>query len=195
MTTDAPSAKTAAAQAVGRCYGALFFSLFGAAWLLLGAYAFGRLTPLLAGFIAASAVALVVRALRLSRRGKDAAVDAIPQAVLSRNRRGFAIVNAVMWGAIFLLFQILPRLGLADFAIPVVVLLVGLHFFVMPPLFRHRDNLVTGACLTVWAIGCLLVFHGDRVIAFASAGAGIILWASALWGLKTASRLLGSNGI
>ncbi len=32
-----------AARAVGRCYGALFFSLFGGAWFLLSAYAFGFL--------------------------------------------------------------------------------------------------------------------------------------------------------
>jgi hypothetical protein len=190
-----PAVKIAAAQAVGRCHGALFFLVFGGGWLSLGAYAFGHLSPLLAGFIAASGVTLAVTALRFRRRGRDAAVDAIPQAVLRRTRRGFAILNAVMWTAIFLLFRFLPRFGLGDFSIPAVVLLVGIHFFVMPPLFRHRDNLIAGACLTGWAIVCSLAFYRDRIIAFAATGAGVILWAAAIRGIITARQLLKLNRI
>jgi len=184
-----------AARAVGRCWGALFFSVFGAAWFLLAAYAFGRLGKLEAGLIAVALVLFIIPALRLQRRGNDAAKDAFPEEEKRRNDRNFGIVNAVTWIAVFLVFQILPRLGHEDLAIPAVVLIVGLHFFPMPPLYRHRANLVTGACLVIWAIACALLFRGDRMIGFASAGAGFVLWASAAWALKTASQLLRSAGL
>lgn len=184
-----------AARAVGRCWGALFFSVFGGAWFLLAAYAFGRLGKLNAGLIAAAIVVFVIQAMRLQRRGKDAGNDAFPEEQRRRDDRMFGIVNAVTWIAVFLVFQILPRLGHADLAIPAVVLIVGLHFFPMPPLYRHRANLVTGACLVICAVVCPLVFHGDAMIGYAAAGAGLVLWASAAWALKTASRLLGSAGL
>jgi hypothetical protein len=185
----------AAARAVGRCYGALFFSIFGGAWWLLAAYAFGRLNIIGACLIAAGMVLFVIPAMRLQRRGKDAGKDAFPEEEKRRNDRIFGIINAITWIAVFLVFQILPRLGHADLAIPAVVLIVGLHFFPMPPLYRHRANLVTGACLVVWAILCPLLFNGDRMIGFAAAGAGLILWAAAAWALKTASELLRSAGL
>ncbi len=99
------------------------------------------------------------------------------------------------WISVFLVFQILPRLGLAELIFPAVVLIVGLHFFPVPPLFRHRANLVTGAVMVVWAILCPLLFHGDRMIGFVGAGAGVALWVSAVWALNTARKLLGSAGV
>jgi hypothetical protein len=191
----APSGNVEAARAVGRCYGALFFSVFGCAWLLLAAYALGSLTTLGACLIAAAMLLFVIPALRLQRRGKEAAKGAFPEAEQRRSDRIFGIVNAVTWIAVFAVFQIFPRLGHEDLAIPAVVSIVGLHFFPMPPLYRHRANLVTGACMVVWAILCALLFHGDRLIGFAAAGAGLALWASAAWALKTANQLIGSAGL
>src|SRR5208337_3314459 len=48
--------------------------------------------------------------------------------------------------------------------IPAVELIVGLQFYPFPPLYRPRANLVTGACIVVWTIACLLLFHGDSLI-------------------------------
>ncbi|MGA2879586.1 MAG: hypothetical protein ABSG13_11600 [Bryobacteraceae bacterium] len=191
----APTANVDAARAVGRCWGALFFSVFGGAWFLLAAYAFGRLNPLDAGLIAIGVILFVLLALRLQRRGQDAGKDAFPEEERRRNGRVFGIVNAITWIAVFLAFQIFPRVGHPDLAIPAVVLLVGLHFFPLPPLYRHRANLVTGGCLVLWAILCPLLFRGGTMIGFAAAGAGLVLWASAAWALRTANCLgrLGSE--
>jgi hypothetical protein len=178
-------------RAVGRCYGAMFFAVFGGAWLLLAAYAFGRLSIPVACLIAVVIFLFVIAAIRLQRRGKLAGADGPPEAEQKRNDRVFGIVNAVTWIAVFLVFQIFPRIGHEDLAIPAVALIVGLHFFPMPPLYRHPANLVTGACIAVWAIMCPLLFHGDRMIAFVAAGAGLALWASAAWALNTARRLIG----
>jgi hypothetical protein len=153
------------------------------------------LTALGACLIAAGMLLFVIPAVRLQRRGKEAAKGAVPEAEQRRNDRIFGIVNAVTWTAVFAVFQILPRLGHEDLAIPAAVSIVGLHFFPMPPLYRHRANLVTGVCLVVWAILCALLFHGDRLIGFAAAGAGLALWAAAAWALKTASQLFRSAGL
>jgi hypothetical protein len=184
-----------AARAVGRCYGALFFTFFGAAWVVLAAYVFGRINTLGVVAIAAPMTLLVNSAMRLLRRGKDAGKNAFPEEEQKRNDRIFGIVNAVTWISVFLVFQILPRLGFAELIFPAVVLIVGLHFFAMPTLFRHRANLVTGAVMVVWAILCPLLFHGDRMIGFLAAGAGVALWVSAVWALKTATQLLRANGL
>jgi hypothetical protein len=157
-----------AARAVGRCYGALFFAFWGFRSLGVAAIAVGL-------------TLLVTPALNLRKRGKDAAKNAFPEEEQKRNDRIFGIVNAVTWVSVFLVFQILPRLGLAELMFPAVVLIVGLHFFAMPPLFRHRANLVTGAVMVAWAVLCPLMFHGDRMIGFLAAGAGVALWISAVW--------------
>jgi hypothetical protein len=184
-----------AARAVARCYGALFFSIFGGAWLLLATYAFGRLNKYGACLIGGAIGLFVIPAMRLRRRGKAAGKDAFPEAERRRNDRIFGIVNAVTWIMVFLVFQIFPRLGFEDLTIPAVVLIVGVHFFPMPVLYRHRANLVAGACMAVWAILCPLLFHGDNMIGFAAAGAGLALWIAAGWAIKTARQLLRSAGL
>jgi hypothetical protein len=97
--------------------------------------------------------------------------------------------------AIFLDMFLLPRTRYAQFSIPVAVLIVGLHFFALPPLYRHRANLVTGALLTSWAIDCSLFFREDALIECTALGAGVVLWGSAAWALRTASRLLRRAGL
>jgi hypothetical protein len=116
--------------------------------------------------VAASAVGLTLLAtpaLNLRKRGKEAAKNAFPEEEQKGNDRIFGIANAVTWGSVFLVFQIVPRLGLAELIFPAVVLIVGLDFFATPPLFRHRANLVTGAVMVVWAIVRPLLFHGDFI--------------------------------
>jgi len=184
-----------AARAVSRCYGALFFAVFGGAWLLLAAYAFGLLSKLEGVLVAAVVVLFVIAGMRLRRRGKDAGKDAVPAEGQRRNDRIFGIVNAVTWIMVFLVFLIFPRIGHEDLAIPAAALIVGLHFFPMPPLYRHTANLVTGACIAVWAIVCPMLFQGDRMIGSVAVGAGLALWVSAAWALKTAAQLLGSAGL
>ena len=184
-----------AAIAVGRSYGALFFSVFGTAWLLLAVYAFGRLSRFVEILFAVAIVLFVAAAMQIQRRGKEAAKNAYPEDEQKRNDRAFGIVNAVTWIAVFLEFQILTRLGRQDLAIAGVVLIVGLHFFPMPPLYRHRANLVTGAFLVVWSILCAVLFKGDRMIGVAALGAGVALWISAAWALTIAGRLLKSANL
>lgn len=195
IATPKPIGNRDARRAVSRCYGALFFAFFGGVWMLLAAYAFGRLSIGGACEVAIVVVLFSIAAIRLQRRGREAGENAFPAEEQGRNDRMFGIVNAVTWIAVFLMFQIVPRIGYPDLAVPAFALIVGLHFFPMPPLYRHRANLVTGACICLWAILCPMLFHGDIRSAFVAAGTGLILWASAAWALKTASQLLAVAGL
>jgi hypothetical protein len=72
---------------------------------------------------------------------------------------------------------------------------VGLHFYPMPPLYRHRANGVTGAGIVIWAIPCPRLFEGDPMIGYLALGLGLMLWAESGWALKTASQLLRAAGL
>lgn len=181
-----------AARGVGRCYGAMFFIVFGSAWLLLAAYAWRRLSLAGAIAIAFTAVVMIAAVVRLQRRGEAAAQDAYPEKERQWNARRFGIVNAVTWIAVFLTFQIMPRLGYKDLSIPVVVVIVGLHFFAMPPLFQHRANQVLGGFLAAWGIACPCLWEGDGMVGYLALGAGAALWLSAAWAVKTARDLFRS---
>ena len=182
-------------RAVGRCTGALFFAFFGGAWCALGVYALGRLDLLAALLIAAAVAVFVITAVRLQRRGKAAAKNAYPAAERQLNDRRFGIVNAVTWLLVAVLFQVMPWLGYQPLLFPAIAVVVGLHFFPMPPLYRHRANQVTGAGMVIWAILCPLLFHGDTMIGYLALGAGLMLWAGSAWALRTASQLLGAAGL
>ncbi len=199
-----------AARATGRCYGAMFFALFGGAWWWLAAYAAGllrttthgsKIAVVVYGAIAAVVVLLLVTAVQVQKRGSQAAIDAYPAEQVRRNGRAFGILNAVQWVAIILVTQILVRTGRTNLAIDAVVLIVGLHFFAMPPLYRSRANTMTGVWLTTLGIVCPLLFHvsgygeSDAMVTVSAAGAGIVLWSSAFIGLRAARRLLTDNGL
>ena len=83
-----------AERAVGRCYGALFLSCFGGAWLLLAAYAVGGLSPLRVCLIAASTMVFVTLAIRFRTRAKEAGAETPdPLREERRDNRTFGIVK------------------------------------------------------------------------------------------------------
>ena len=178
-------------RAHGRCTGALIFSVFGGGWFLLSCAYFhhfhlAEIVPicLAAGLLAwtawhsqhAQPVAILKGALGIQKRADD---------------RAFGVINGVTYSAVFLLFLILPRFGLQNYIFPGFVALLGLHFFPMPPLYRHTANVISGACMIAWAVFCVVVFKadGNREAAYVALGAGTILWSSSAWALFTATRL------
>ena len=180
---------TQARTGAGRSFGAILFSVFGAAWITLGLYAFGRLhVPVFLVVVSIVAIGITL-ALRLLARTREAAKREAIDPQRKRDDRIFAWINAAQGLAIFLLLATLPRLGHQDIAFAAAVVVVGLHFLVMPPTYRSRSNLLLGAAMTVWGLLCMVLFRGDRMIAFAATGAGLMLWAAAADALHTASSI------
>ena len=175
--------------AAGRCTAAILLSIFGSAWLALSLFAFGLLhRPAVLLLMAVAALTILLASL-LRTRMKTAIAQEPPHPRQQQDDRTFAWINVAQGLAIFLLFAILPRLGHQELAIAGAVIVVGLHFLVMPPLYRSRSNLVLGVAMTVWGLLSMLLFHGDRMIAFAALGAGLLLWTTAAWALHTASSI------
>ncbi len=175
--------------AAGRCTAAILFSVFGALWLALALYAFGLFHWPAALLLVAVVALTVVLARRLRTHMRDAVAREPPHPRQKQNDRIFGWINAAQGLAIFLLFATLPRLGYQEFAVAAAVIVVGLHFLVMPPLYRSRSNLVLGIAMTIWGALSMLLFGGDRMIAFAALGAGILLWSMTMWALHTASTI------
>ena len=173
-------------QLARRATGALFFSVFGGAWLVLWLAATQRATTANGLPIGFTLLALVFTGSWVLRRTKHVLAQTpgtVAAAPARREGRLFGIVNAVQWGAVFLAGWLLPRLGLSLYFTPVVALIVGLHFFPLARLFRYRGHYLTGGALLLWALGCLLVVPPPEWQGRVALGTGVILWLSAGYSL------------
>ena len=175
------------ARAKGRSIGTLFFSAFGGLWLAVSLYAFGLLThmaELIVAFLTFAFIGAAVWLLRAIPRGVK------PDPQREHDGRMFGLVNAAQGLALFLTFMVANHLHHPNAAFPVAVLIVGLHFFAMPRSYRLLSNLVTGAALVLAAALCPVLFQGDAMVGAVTFCAGLILWGSATWALRTAFVLL-----
>lgn len=159
----------------GRSTGTLVMTGFGALWLLLALCLFQSLTAANLCLLSAGVLALAAGALRLRRAA--ACWPRVPSA--PGMGRTFGWINFLQWAAIAVVLNILQHLHLIAYEVSAVALIVGLHFFPLARLFRNGLHLATGAALTLWAIGTMLLSPLGSMQALAALGAGLILWASA----------------
>lgn len=178
-------------QLAGRATGAIFFTLFGAAWLSLGLVGMQHLTLLTEAGVVLGALSLLLVSAWVLQRAKQVPTAAVsPEEAARKKRHGrvFAWVNAAQWGTIFLLVWLLPRLGYGQDVVPAMVIVVGLHLFPLARLFANPVHHLTGGALVAWALGCLLLGQQPGLQAQAALGAGGILWVSAAYALWLAVR-------
>ncbi|MCO5979013.1 hypothetical protein [Ideonella oryzae] len=172
------------AARAGRAIGAMFFSVFGGLWIVLGlAIAFAHPPVWVWLLPALPALALLGRALSVHRRHRDAlaALEAQPEA--KQRAKRFHWINGGQWIAIFVLGNALKWLGLGAWFIPMVIAVVGLHFLPLARLFRYPPHQLTGWALIALAILAPLA-TGRPDNAWGPLGTGLILWASAAWALS-----------
>lgn len=170
-----------------RSIGILFFSIFGGLWLLIGFLAFGLLTHWTEFLVFALTLALIATAcwlLKAVPRGFQ------PDPQRERDGRMFAWVNAAQGIAIFLVFQFTHYIHRPNAAFDLTVLIVGLHMFALPRSYRIASNLITGALLVLASVLCPILFRGDTMVGAVTLCAGLTLWCSAVWKLRTAVVLL-----
>jgi len=173
-TTAHGSAATAS-----RAIGAMFFAVFGGAWLtlgILGAYGFRPVALLL---IAAAMVVLFLASFRKFQQNRAAHAAAADSPESKRAGRIFGIVNAVQWTLVFIVALALSRLGYKEWIIPAIIFIVGVHFLPLAVAFKVPRHFATGAAMILLAVIYPLVAKFGPANPIGCLGSGLILWASA----------------
>jgi hypothetical protein len=168
----------------GRAIGALFFTGFGAIWLLLGMYAKERLTAAPLSMAACGTVALASGAFFLLRRAK--ALPRKPEDPAMA--RAFKWINITQWAVVAVVAFAFARFGIDVYVISAITAIVGLHMFPLARVFRYPLHYVTGSALVGWAAASALLFPKDEMQGSTALGTGLILWLSALVTLALAMR-------
>ena len=187
-----PYSDAALARRRSRAIGAMFFAFFGGAWLVLWNYraAPHRLVPY--ALIAIAALLLFAFARHryrlcdaaLAGRGGSADNAASPQE--RRRARWFHIINVGQWVLLLIVANVLVNIGLVAWVIPAAILIVGVHFLPLAPLFSNSGLYFTGGAFILWAALYPQFAHAGPVDPIGCLGAGLILWASALASLARA---------
>ena len=197
------SIQESAGRAFGISIGNLFIGVFGMCWILLGLGLVGamnsttitlsaaRMNPLLITLLSCYLAILVFSSLYIMRRtcGSLDRSDA-NRAMRTKINGQFGLINLVQWGAIFAAFYALPRLGLGDWILPAIILIVGIHFFPLARLFNAPRHYVTGAVMAAWAILYPALFSAGKGGSIGAVGAGAILWTTTAFTGWQALRLL-----
>lgn len=172
------------ATAARRATGAMFFSVFGGAWLMLWAYRSFGATALPSLAIGAITIALFLFCRRRYAQNKGALLLEQDGPAQARVGRIFNIINAAQWIGILVVNNVLINIGLADWVVPAAILIIGLHFLPLAKLFSNPPHYITGAALIALSLAYpRLAPQGPRD-AIGCLMAGLILWASALWAVR-----------
>ena len=178
-----PTSSQVALARRSRAIGATFFAVFGAAWLALWNYQAAPTRLWAYGVIGAATLAILVWARARYRRYDSAAAGVAETPQQQRRGRWFHIINVGQWVLILVVGNVLANLGLGAWVIPAVILIVGIHFLPLAPLFSNPVLYATGAAFILLAAIYPFVAAGGPVDPVGCLGAGLILWLSALWGL------------
>lgn len=169
MTTTPVPARPVPAGAVAGIGGGLgLMSVFTVAWAAntLGAWpgAVGWTVTAVGSLLAASFVAAAVRLVRHARRVRTGAgttgapVGSVGSVAGKRpSGRAFGAVFAAEAVAIVVAVNVLQALGLTVYSLPVIALVVGLHFYPMARIFDRRIDTVTATCLSLIAVAGIVV--------------------------------------
>jgi len=179
MTTKEGAAVPGSAASASRAIGAMFFTLFGGAWLafgILGAYGM-RLVPLV--LIVMGTSLLFFASLRKFRQNRAAHAADADSPESKRAGRIFNVVNAIQWTLVFVVATALSSLGHKEWTIPAIIFIVGIHFFPLAVAFKVPRHYATGAALTLLAVFYPFISTAGPTSPVGCLGAGIILWASA----------------
>ena len=174
-----------AARRASRAIGALFFSLFGGAWLVLWSFRArpegGTVRVVLIALSVLGAAAIFRLALRQYRRHRDALAAGAESPAKRRTDRLFHLVNGGQWLLILIVGNVLANVGRSAWVLPAAILIIGLHFLPLAAIFANPAHHVTGSVLVALALAYPFLATGGPRDPIGCLGAGLILWGSALW--------------
>jgi hypothetical protein len=176
--------------------GALVVTLFGTGWAAGAAGIFSTTPGQVAvafGTIALMAIALIIGSAGLMRLAQRLPVDTSPQGV-ARSRAigkrlgiGFGIVFGSEALLIAVASSLLGALNHDGFILPVIVLIVGLHFLPLAWLFQVWPYYVSGTLLCLVAMVTLLAIPQTAMLSqtalwdlVPATGSALVLWLTAL---------------
>jgi hypothetical protein len=162
-------------QLTGRAIGSIFFTGFGATWILLSLYIRQILSVDLAILVVAFAVALLLSGLWLMQQAKR--YPKMPED--PARGRAFTRINAIQLIAVAIVAFAFAKLHIDAYVLSAITAIVGVHFFPLAKLFRYPMHTVTGAVLVVWASMSVLLIPTEHLQGITALGTGIILWLSA----------------
>ena len=180
ITADVLGAATRARRAIG----ALFFTFFGAAWVLAWARLGHLALPVVVGAVFLATAILMPAALAQIRRNKAAteATEGLPET--KRRARIFHIVNVAQWVLILVAINVFNNLGFGAWQMPAVMMIVGAHFLPLARVFRNRALLWAGLAIMAVACGYPGIAEGGPTNPVGCLCTGLILWMSAAWAVR-----------
>ncbi|GGC63681.1 hypothetical protein [Undibacterium terreum] len=183
---DSPASSLSAARA-GRAVGAMFFSIFGGAWLVLWSNATFGVQAVPLALIATVSLGLFLFAWLQYRKNRAALAAESETPERKRASRIFNFVNAGQWILIFISSNVLINMGLSAWVIPAAIFIVGLHFLPLAQVFNNLPHYLTGAALMLVAVAYPFATAAGPSSPLGCLGAGLILWASAAWAVRPLS--------
>lgn len=170
-----------------RAKGAMFLSIFGAAWLVLWNQRALHGNYLVLLLIAVIGQRIFSMALSRYHQFRIYAEDEANTPKQRRVTRLFHLVNVAQWITIFAGSNVLINLGLSDWVIPMAILVVGLHFLPLARLFQIKAHFYLGLTISVFAVTYPFILSGPTD-PYGCFGVGVMLWSYALLRLVTSGQ-------
>jgi hypothetical protein len=178
----------------------LFLVFFGALWASIGINGLNRLEePWLAIVVMLIGLVLLIAGISLSRASRRIPTQVPTTDTQEGQQRSkwFRIVFAIELIAIMIAYVICSAVNRSDLFYPVMMFIVGVHFFPLASIFRIRRYYGTGALLCFLAVATLLVMPEQLRLS----GTQIQVWwvtlglggAFILWAVGFANWLMGKK--
>jgi hypothetical protein len=169
--------------------GAMFFSIFGCAWLIGWSQKMYGIKPLIMLLLAAGGAALFAVSYWQFRSNRAALASESDLESINRKRRIFRIVNAVQWISIFIVGYGLSKLGFNEWIMPSVVLIIGFHFIFLAAAFRAHQYYFTGLAMIALVVLYPILSDMGPSDPIVYLGTGLILWMSAVNALVSKAKI------
>lgn len=191
MHATDPKSAPATAKSVGRSYGigigACFLTVFGAIWVTLSMVIMHWLSPVSIATLTVVVISMLSMSAALIRTTASAARQGTNSIERKRIGRSLGRINGIQWGLIFAAYFLLRIAHRDAYLLPVIILIVGLHFFPLGLLFHYWLHHVTGIALVLWTAIYLSLLHWSADSPAAAFGTGVILLAAAGISIATVS--------
>jgi hypothetical protein len=167
------------ADRANRAVGAMFFSVFGCAWIVFWAInSFPGNWALVAAIVVAG-LAILLQSVATFRKNKPLVTDR--SADSKKRARYFHLINSGQWIAVFIVANVLINAGKPEWVLMAIITIVGLHFLPMARLFRYTPHAVLGMAMIGWAVCYSLIAGPGNAIG--CLGTGLLLWGGSMYAL------------